>query len=208
MAELLSLNVGLPKVIGERRGMPVISGIDKRPVEGRHAVRGVNVDGDGQADLTVHGGADKAIYAYAIEDTEWWAAGLERELGPGVFGENLTTRGLDCTGAVIGEKWLIGSAVLEVCQPRQPCFKLGMQFDDPQMLRRFVLASRPGAYLRILEEGEIGAGDAIEVVERPEHGVTVALVADALQRDRSLIPQALAAPQLPEGLAEWMRHRA
>ena len=207
MPQVVSLNVGLPKVIGERRGEPVLSGIDKRPVDGRHAVRGVNVDGDGQADLTVHGGVDKALYAYASEDTAWWAQQLGRELGPGVFGENLTTVGVDCTGAVVGERWVIGNLILEVCQPRLPCFKLGMQFDDPKMLRAFVQASRPGAYLRIVQEGDVAAGDEIQVIERPVHGVTVALVADAIQKDLALAPQALQAPQLAEGLASWLRDR-
>ncbi len=207
MAHVASLNVGLPKVIGERKGEPVLSGIDKRPVAGRHAVRGVNVDGDGQADLSVHGGADKALYAYAAEDAAWWAEELERDVDPGMFGENLTTTGLDCTGAVVGERWMIGDLVLEVCQPRLPCFKLGMQFDDPRMLKRFVQASRPGVYLRILQEGDVAAGDEIDVLDRPAHGVTVALVADAIQKDIALASQALKAPQLAEGLASWLRER-
>lgn len=207
MARVRSLNVGLPKVIGERRGQPVLSGIDKRAVDEPLRVRGVNVDGDGQADLTVHGGSDKAVYAYAAEDGAWWAGELEREIWPGIFGENLTTEGLDVTGAVVGERWRIGSAELEVCQPRLPCFKLGMHFDDPRMLKRFVLASRPGAYLRIVSEGTIAPGDPIEVVGRPDHGVTVALVADAIQKDIALGPRALQAPELADGLASWLRQR-
>lgn len=207
MAHVLSLNVGLPKVIGTRGGQPVLSGIDKQPVSGRHAVRGVNIDGDGQADLTVHGGVDKAIYAYAAEDSAWWAERLGREVHPGMFGENLTTSGLDCTGAVVGEQWVIGDLILEVCQPRLPCFKLGMQFDDPKMLKAFVQASRPGVYLRIMQEGDVAAGDPIEVTERPSHGVTVALVADAIQKDLGLAAQAVQAPQLADGVASWLRER-
>ncbi len=207
MPHLVSLNAGLPKVIGERKGEPVISGIDKRPIEGRHAVRGVNLVGDGQADLSVHGGVDKAIYAYASEDAAWWAEQLGREIWHGMFGENLTTAGVDCSGAVVGERWVIGDLVLEVCQPRLPCFKLGMQFGDPKMLKAFVQASRPGAYLRIVQEGDVAAGDAIEVVDRPSHGVTVAIVADAIQKDIALAPRALEAPQLAEGLAGWLRER-
>ncbi len=197
----------MPKVIGTRKGEPVVSGIDKRPVEGRQRLRGVNLEGDGQADLSVHGGVDKAIYAYASEDAAWWADQLGREIWHGMFGENLTTAGVDCTGAVVGERWVIGDVLLEVCQPRLPCFKLGMQFDDPKMLKRFVQASRPGAYLRILREGEIGAGDAIEVIDRPAHGVTVALVADAVQKDKALSARAIEAPELPTGLADWLRER-
>lgn len=207
MAQVRSLNVGRPKVIGERMGQPIVSGIDKRPVDGPLAVRGVNVAGDGQADLTVHGGVDKAVYAYAHEDGAWWATELDREIWPGIFGENLTTEGLDVTGAVVGERWRVGDALFEVCQPRLPCFKLGMQFDDPRMLKRFVQASRPGAYLRIVTEGTIAPGDSIEVVSRPDHGVTVALVADAIQKDIALGPQALQAPELAESLAGWLRDR-
>lgn len=207
MARVRSLNVGLPKVIGERKGHPVLSGIDKRAVDTPLAVRGVNVDGDGQADLAVHGGVDKAVYAYAHEDAAWWAVELGREIWPGIFGENLTTEGVDVTGAVVGERWRIGDVEFEVCQPRLPCFKLGMHFGDPRMLKRFVQASRPGAYLRIVAEGTISPGDAIEVVDRPEHGVTVALVADAIQKDIALGPQALQAPELAESLAGWLRER-
>jgi MOSC domain-containing protein YiiM len=121
-----------------------------------------------------------------------------------MFGENLTTAGVDCSSAMIGERWRIGTVELEVCQPRMPCFKLGMRFEDPRMLKRFAQASRPGAYFRIVTEGELGAGDAIEVVHRPDHGVTVALVSDAFLLDRALIPRALEAPELAEDLREMV----
>jgi MOSC domain-containing protein YiiM len=208
VATLLSVNVGRPVQVHVRRGRPVHSAIAKAPVEGRVRVEGVNVAGDQQADLRVHGGPDKAVYAYAIEDTRWWESELGRPLEPGAFGENLTTEGLDVTGAVIGEHWRIGTTELEVCQTRQPCFKLGLRFGDPLMLRRFAHAGRPGAYLRIVVEGEIGAGDAIEVVSRPAHGVTIGLVGDAILRDDSLLARAAVAPELPAPLAAWMRERA
>jgi MOSC domain-containing protein YiiM len=201
---VLSVNVGKPKPLGQWRGNTVGSGIVKTPVEGRVAVRGVNLDGDGQADWRVHGGPDKAVYAYAREDSDWWAAQLDREIPHGMFGENLTTVGADCSGAVIGERWRIGTVELEVCQPRMPCFKLGMRFDDGKMLKRFAQASRPGAYFRIVTEGELGAGDEIEVLHRPDHGVTIALVSDAFLLDRSLLPRALEAPELAEGLREMV----
>lgn len=202
-ALLLSLNVGRPQVIGTRRGVPVLSGFVKTPAAGRLRTAGVNLEGDDQADRSVHGGPDKAVYAYASEDTAWWAQELGRELGAGAaFGENLTTSGVDCSGAIIGERWRVGGALLEVCQPRLPCFKLGMVHGDPGLLRRFARASRPGAYLRILEHGELGAGDRIEVLDRPAHGVTVRLVADGFLRDRSLLRKALFAPQLASGLRE------
>ena len=208
MGSLLSVNVGRPQPIGTRRGRPVASAIGKLPVAGRVRVEGVNLAGDDQADRIAHGGPDKAVYAYAREDADWWAGELGREIPHGMFGENLTTDGVDCTGAVIGERWRVGSTLLEVCQPRIPCFKLGVRFDEPQMLKRFALASRPGAYLRIVEEGELGAGDAVEVVARPDHGVTVRLVSDALLLDETLLARTLAAPQLPARLRDWIAQRA
>src|SRR3954469_17310328 len=176
MARLLSVNVGRPQPVGLRRGKTVKSAIGKAPVDGRVRVEGVNIPGDDQADRRVHGGPDKAVYAYAREDTAWWEQELGRPLGPAAFGENLTTEGVDVTRAVIGEVWRIGTAELQVCQPRLPCYKLGLKFDDPGMLKRFALAARPGAYLRILIEGEIGAGDPVDIVARPDHGVSVATV--------------------------------
>ena len=205
---LVSVNVGRPAVVGTRRGRPVHSAIGKVPVDGRVRVEGVNLAGDDQADRRVHGGPDKAVYAYASEDIAWWAAELLRELGPGAFGENLTTEGVDVSGAVIGERWRVGDVLLEVAQPRLPCFKLGLKFEDPRMLKRFALASRPGAYLRIVEEGELGARDGIEVFARPDHGVTVATVADAIQLDESLLQETLAATQLPGELHRWLAQRA
>jgi MOSC domain-containing protein YiiM len=205
---LRSVNVGRPVQVGVQRGRPVMSAIGKRPVEGRVRVAGVNLEGDDQADRRVHGGPDKAVYAYAAEDTAWWEAELGRELGPGAFGENLTTEGVDVSGAVIGERWRIGDVELEVAQPRQPCAKLGLRFGDLRMVRRFAQAERPGAYLRILREGEIGAGDAIEVVDRPLHGISVALVSRALLLDEELLAEAAQAPELPTALAAWMRDRA
>jgi MOSC domain-containing protein YiiM len=207
MAKLVAVNVARPTQISVRRGRPVYSSIGKQPVGGRVRVAGVNLDGDDQADRRVHGGPDKAVYAYASEDTAWWARELGRPLGPGIFGENLTVEGADVSGAVIGERWHVGTTVLEVCQPRQPCFKLGLRFEDPKMLRRFALASRPGAYLRILAEGELGAGDAVTITDRPEHGITVAMVSDALLLDHALLAGVAEAPALPADLAAWMRER-
>jgi MOSC domain-containing protein YiiM len=208
MARLLSVNVGRPQPVGLHRRRTVQSAIAKAPVEGRVRVEGVNLAGDDQADRRVHGGPDKAVYAYAREDTAWWERELGRELGPGAFGENLTVEGVAVSGALIGERWRLGTVELEVCQPRFPCFKLGLRFGDPQMLKRFARAERPGAYLRIVREGEIGAGDTIEVADRPDHGVTIALVARAVSIEPALLEFAAAAPALPAGLADWMRERA
>jgi MOSC domain-containing protein YiiM len=201
---LLSVNVGRPRPVDTGR-RTVSTAIWKHPVEGRVAVRGVNVEGDDQADRTGHGGPDKAVYAYAIEETRLWEAELGRELGPGAFGENLTTEGIDVSGALVGERWRIGTTLLEVVQPRLPCFKLGLKMGDPTFVRRFGQASRPGAYLRIVEEGELGAGDEIEVDTQalPDHGVTVRLVSDAILLDHGLAAQALEAPELIPSLREW-----
>jgi len=205
MPSVLSVNVGRPGPVDTGR-RTVLTAIRKAPVDGRVAVRGVNLDGDDQADRSVHGGPDKAVYAYAIEETRKWEAELGRDLGPGAFGENLTTEGIEVSGALVGERWRVGTALLEVVQPRLPCFKLGLRMGDPSFVKRFGQASRPGAYLRIVEEGELGAGDAIEVdfAELPGHGVTVRLVSDAILLDHDLIPQALEAPKLIPSLREWM----
>ena len=192
---VIAVNVGRPRdvMVADR---VVSTAIWKEPVSGRVAVRGVNVVGDDQADRSVHGGPDKALYAYASEDAAWWAQRLGRELGPAPFGENLTTRGLDVSGARIGERWAIGSTLLEVRQSRMPCYKLGLRMDDPRFLRTFAQADRPGAYLAILREGDVGAGDPVEIVHRPDHDVTVALMHRALLQDHDLLSELLAAPEL------------
>jgi MOSC domain-containing protein YiiM len=125
-----------------------------------------------------------------------------------MFGENLTLEGVDVSGAVIGECWRIGTVELQVCQPRLPCFKLGLRFDDPQMLKHFAQAGRPGAYLRILAEGELGAGDPVDITDRPHHGVIVAQVSRAIMLDEGGLAAAAAAPELPESLSRWMLERA
>ena len=204
---VLAVNVGVPRPV-ELRGRTIWTAIWKSPVEGRVPLRGVNLRGDDQADRSVHGGPDKAVYAYGAEDTDWWEAELGRALGPGAFGENLTVRGLPVSEAVIGERWAVGSTLLEVAQPRLPCFKLGLRMGDPRFLKHFTAAGRPGAYLRVIREGDIGAGDAIEVVARPEHGVTSALVSRALLVEPELLAAAAQAPELPVDLREWMVERA
>lgn len=202
-ARVLSVNVGRPRPVSTGR-RTVETAIWKEPVEGAVRVRGVNLDGDMQADRSVHGGPDKAVYAYATEEIRDWETELGRQLGIAPFGENLTTEGIDVSGALVGQRWLIGTTLLEVAQPRLPCFKLAIRMDDPTFVRRFARASRPGAYLRIIEEGTLQAGDEITVTEQPDHGVTLRLVFDALLGDRQLIPEALHAPQLPDHLREWM----
>lgn len=140
---------------------------------GRVAVRGVNVDGDGQADHRVHGGVDKAVYAYAVEDYAWWSEQLGRTVEPATFGENLTTEGVDLNELTIGTRLRVGSVVLETAGPRMPCFKLGMRMGDAAFVDEFEQAARFGAYFRIVQEGEVGAGDEINVEPHPDRGPTV-----------------------------------
>ena len=206
VATLRSVNVGRITV-HEHHGRQVSTGIFKEPVTGRVSTRGDNIDGDDQADRAVHGGPDRAAYAYASEDLVWWEGELGRDVPPGSMGENLTTTGLDVSGALVGERWRIGSAVFEVSAPRVPCYKLGIRMGDGRFPVRFAKAGRPGAYLRIVEHGEIGAGDVIEIVRRPEHDVSVALVARAYHEDHALAPWLLAAPELSAGWREWALSR-
>ncbi len=183
------------------RGALARSGIDKRPVAGRVGVRGGDdpgLDGDLVADRKHHGGVDQALYLYAGEDADWWAAQLGRPITPGMFGENLTSRGLDVTGAVIGEQWAIGTTRVEVSVPRIPCGTFQRFWDVPRLQKRFTEHGAPGAYLRVLEPGDIGAGDEIVPIARPDHGVTIGEVFRALTGDRSLAPRLLLAPQLPQ----------
>lgn len=206
-AEVVSVNVGRPRTV-EHEGKAVTTAIWKRPVTGRVAVRGVNLVGDDQADRSVHGGVDKAVYAYAREDYEWWGRELgTRVLRPGTFGENLTVAGLDLNAAELGERWQVGSAVLEVSEPRFPCFKLGIRMGDPKFLKRFAAARRPGTYLRIVETGDVETGDRIEVVDRPGHNVTIGLFAEAYLRDRARLVELLAADALSPMWREWIHER-
>jgi MOSC domain-containing protein YiiM len=198
---VVSVNVGTPREVSWR-GQTVRTAIWKDPVAGRVKVRGVNVDGDEQGNREVHGGVDKALYAYAAEDYEWWAAELGRELAPGTFGENLTVRGIDVSGALVGERWRAGGTLLEVSQPRTPCFKLGIRMGSQRFPRQFAAARRPGAYLRILAEGEVAAGDPVEVVDRPGHGLTVAEVSRIYHDDHAAAARLL---QVPELAGTWRR---
>lgn len=151
-----------------------ITAIDKRPVDGRVKVRPLGLYADVQADRANHGGADQAVYAYAQEDADFWSAELGRAVTPGLFGENLRLGGLDVNRAVIGERWRVGSALLEVTQPRVPCQTFGRRLGEQRWVRRFTQANRTGAYLRVIENGEIGAGDTVDIVQTPVHGVTIA----------------------------------
>jgi MOSC domain-containing protein YiiM len=207
VASVLSVNLADVRTI-ERQGKPVRTGIWKLPADGRvHAGR-EGLAGDGQADRRVHGGPDMAVYAYAREDVDWWESQLGRELENGIFGENLSLRGVDLSGARVGERWRVGQALLEVSAPRIPCWKLGVRMGDPRFVKRFARALRLGAYLRVAEEGEIEAGDAAGVVDRPDHRVSIRLIGEAYLADHSLAPRLLEAPALPNSWREWASRRA
>ena len=206
MGVVLSVNVGA--VAEFRAGRGKWSAIVKTPVVGRVAVRGVNVEGDEQHERRHHGGPDQAVYAYPRESYDWWERELGRAIEPGTFGENLTLEGVDTEGALIGERWAIGSALLEVTAPRIPCLKLQTRMGEPKFIKRFAAARRPGAYLRIVDEGEFAAGDPVEIVSRPGHDVTIALVNEAVLFDSSLAPRLLPARDaLAERAVRWLDER-
>lgn len=198
---VLSVNVGRPRDV-MWRGKVVRTSIFKDPVAGAVAVRTLNLDGDGQADLSVHGGRDKAVYAYPSEHYAFW----QRELGAdalpwGAFGENLTTQGLAETDLCIGDRLRCGSAELIVTQPRIPCFKLGVRFDRPDLVKRFLHSDRSGFYLAVVREGELRGGDAIESIAATGDRISIA-AANALYRadvpDRDQIARLIALPALSE----------
>jgi len=157
----------------EWQGSTVLTGIFKKPVASSVAIRRLNLDGDAQADLTVHGGPDKAVYAYPFEHYKEWEAKLGRDLLPGAFGENLTTEGLVEDRVHIGDEFRVGTARLVVTQPRMPCYKLGIRFGDPRMVKAFLKAGWPGIYFAVVEEGAVGPGDAVEQIHTDGRRITV-----------------------------------
>ena len=204
---LLSVNVAQPEVIGQRRGKPVMSGIRKRPIEAETVVVGrTNLGGDAQGDLRVHGGPEKAVYAYPSEHLPWWTQELKREppFGPGAFGENLSTIGRLETEVCIGDRWRWGSAELQICQPRYPCYKLRMATEQRDMVSRFLASRRSGWYLRILTPGEARRDEVIDVIARDPQGVTVREAAEAVLpgADPALVERVLAVETLA---ASWRR---
>lgn len=201
-AAIEAVNVARPRLLLVN-GQPRKTGIFKAPVERPVELRDDAVAGDTVVDRSVHGGYDKAVYAYALEDYRWWSGELDRELGPGAFGENLTTRGIDLREVLVGERWRVGSALLEASEPRQPCSTLGAKMGDQRFVKRFARSLRLGTYLRIIEPGTVEPGSAIEVVERPDHEVTIGLLGRVLFEDQSLGPGILAAGKLT---ANWRAH--
>ena len=193
-ARVISVNTG--------RGQPASwagrtrrTAIDKRPARGPVLLGRLGAAGDEQVDSEHHGGPHQALYAYAREDLDYWAGRLGRDLPGGTFGENLTTAGLDVTGAVIGETWRVGAAVVQVSSVRIPCGTFRGWMGEPGWVRRFAAAGRPGAYLRVLQDGTAGAGDPIEVLARPADSVTVAEAMLAYYGDAGLMRRLLAVPE-------------
>ncbi len=172
------------------------------------AVRATNLEGDEQGDRADHGGPDQAVYAYAREDYDWWERELGRDLASGTFGENLTLRGIDVSGARIGERWAVGTTLLEVSATRTPCWKLGVRMEEPGFVKRFGAAERPGAYLRVVREGELAAGEGVAVVSRPPHKVDVTLMSRVFLHERSRAGELLAADALPRRWRSWAERQS
>jgi MOSC domain-containing protein YiiM len=200
---VVSVNIGEPREV-EWGGRRVRTAIWKWPTDRRVPVNHDNLAGDAQADLRVHGGPDKAVYAYSVEDYRWWEGRLGTGVDPGTFGENLTTEGMQLADAVIGEIWVVGTTRLQVAQTRQPCFKLGIRMGDAGFVREFDDARRFGVYLRIVEVGEVGVGDPIVVVSRPAHGLTARDFADTLDSDDPVqIRRLVEIDEVPDGTKVW-----
>ena len=203
---IISLNVGRPRLV-VWNGQTVSTGIYKLPVEGRVMLRALNLDGDRQADLTVHGGPAKAAYAYPSEHYAYWREELPgAELPWGMFGENFTTEGLDESNVNIGDRFRVGAAEVTVTQPRMPCYKLGIKFGRPDILKRLLASGRTGFYFSVRREGEVGAGDEFELVGRDGNGVTVADVTRLFASDRGDVEtmrRAVAVEALP---GSWRDH--
>jgi MOSC domain-containing protein YiiM len=208
--KLLSVNVGLPREI-EWKEKVVRTSIFKRPVQGRVQVGQLNLEGDQQSDLSVHGGIDKAVYAYPSEHYSFWRRELPgMDLAWAVFGENFTTEGLLEETVRIGDRFRVGSAEFVVTQPRMPCFKLGIRFDRSDIVKRFLQSGRTGFYLAVLREGEVTAGDAIELLNRDEHGVTVADIVNLYRQDatnQDLLRHVSELPSLPKSWRDYFRTR-
>lgn len=208
--KIISLNVGLPRLV-LRDGEPVSTGIFKEPIAERVMMRTLNLDGDRQADLSVHGGPSKAVYVYPAEHYDFWKRELpEMDLPWGMFGENFTTTGLLETEIKIGDKFRIATAEVMVTQPRMPCYKLALKFDRRDIIKRFLQSERTGFYLAVLKEGEVGAGDEFEPLARDPHEVRVSDITRLYTRERhnaALLRRAIAAEALPESWRQYFQHQ-
>ena len=215
MGRILSVNLAVPELSNAKT--VGVTGINKCPVDGPVLARppgpktvglGSGLVGDHIFDVDHHGGDDQAVYAYAREDYDWWEAELGRSLPGGAFGDNLTTVGVDVSGAVIGERWRVGAVlVLQATYGRIPCATFQTKMGEPQWIKRFTRPVRPGAYFRVVQPGEVRAGDEIAIVHRPGHGVTIAEAFRAWTLEPELLPRLLDADEAPEGLKEKARQR-
>lgn len=208
--KIISVNVGLPRLV-LRNDEPVSTGIFKEPIAGRVMMRKLNLDGDRQSDLSVHGGPEKAVYVYPSEHYDFWKHELpDMDLPWGVFGENFTTTGLLETETNIGDKFRIGAAEVMVTQPRMPCYKLGIRFGRADIIKRFLVSERSGFYLSVLKEGEVGAGDEFELIEKNAGAVRVVDVTRLYSSEREnvdLMRRAIATEALPESWREYFQKR-
>lgn len=211
--KILSVNTGLPRDV-TWHGVSVTTGIFKEPVYNRVALRQLNLDGDRQADLSVHGGRYKAVYCYPLAHYDYWKKELpDRELTMGIFGENFTVDGLLEESVHVGDQFSVGSAEVVVTQPRLPCYKLGIRFEIDDMVKRFFLSRRTGFYLAVIREGEVGAGDKMRVISREPNGVPVSEITRLYAEKRfnnadvAWVRRALRVEALPESWKEYLRHR-
>jgi MOSC domain-containing protein YiiM len=208
--KIISVNVGLPRLV-LRNGEPVSTGIFKEPVAGRVMVRTLNLDGDRQSDLSVHGGPEKAVYGYPSEHYDFWKRELpDMDLPWAIFGENFTTTGLFETETNIGDKFRVGTTEVMVTQPRMPCYKLGIRFGRTDIIKRFLASERTGFYFSVLKEGEVGAGDQFELIEKNASGVRVVDVTRLYSSDKEnvdLLRRAIATEALPDNWREYFRKR-
>jgi MOSC domain-containing protein YiiM len=205
---LVSVNVGLPRAVPWKQ-RTVLTAIFKEPVAGRVRVHAFNLDGDRQADLSVHGGPYKAIYAYPAEHYDFWRRELPgMDLPWGMFGENFTTEGLLEASVNVGDRFRVGSAEVRATEPRMPCYKLGVRFGRDDILKRFLTSGRSGIYFAVVREGEVGAGDAIEPIHREANGVAIADIVRVYARDRNdveTLRRAVALEALSEGWRDYFR---
>ncbi len=203
MKKLLSVNVTAIIHHDEWAGSVGKTGIDKRPKLGRVAIENDGVEGDFVLDTKNHGGKDQAVYAYAREDADWWEKEIGLEIANGRFGENLTTIGVDVTNSVIGEIWKIGTTVLQVTMPRIPCKVFQGFWQRPNLIKEFTQAQRPGAYLRIIQEGYVSAGDEIVITDVPNHGITIKDLYAAKSGERSKINEIINIEGLAPKFKDW-----
>lgn len=203
MGKLLSINVAAIIHHEDWAGSVGKTGIDKRPKLGRVSLENDAVEGDQVLDTKNHGGKDQAVYAYAREDADWWEKEIGLEINNGRFGENLTTQDIDVTNAIVGEKWALGTCILQVTMPRIPCKVFQGFWQRPNLIKEFTQAQRPGAYLKIIQEGYVSAGDDISVFDIPQHGITIKDLFMAKSGERTKIKDINQIPGLALKFKEW-----